>query len=181
MRASNRLRLQQTRAFTGYPNVLVDLEYRADVYALAHEFYGYRCNTVHELAELLLLLTQTLWAFERLEHNDSMESARLTRYLLLHWQRCHLLDQPNMPLAEAWKLLAARPTLQLRATTRLLNEQQLYDLKDSRPEQLGLALLHNNQIQELHDAQQCKALLTAFRERDPIALEAILTQFLRTL
>lgn len=182
--SAHKIRVERARALNGYPSILHEAEYQADVYALLHEFEHSRCSrteAVRDMSKLLHVLIETLWAFEKLQSPDVLEAARLVRYLTLcfhlEWLRAH----PQLGWQEVIAMLGSKPVIQLRATAKTDGKTQLFDLKTSRPKDCGLALLHNNRVALREQEDDMQQLLTGFQKRDTAAIRNVIASLMDEL
>lgn len=179
-----RIRIERARTLSGFPAVLQEVEYQCDVYALLHEFVRMRSSykqAAEQMCELIHVLIETLWAFDKFESPDVLETVRVARYLTLYYQQEWLKAHPGLNMHEVMAVLSNRPLLQFRATVKSDGKTHLFDLKGSLHKEAGLALLHNNRIELRENEDEMKMLLTGLRERDGSAVQSVIAGLINEL
>lgn len=171
-----------------YPKVIEEADYQADVYALLHEFSYHKiraANVKNSFLETTERMIMTMWAFDDLNPSPRMQVRRIGRYLIWYYQYV-FISEYCQELNEILSALSNKPIIELRLVGLTSPDKQRLeiDLKGYSRDQLGLAVLHNNQFKSRgfgNGQLSLDRLMDGFLNRDHNTIVEVMRQFVREI
>lgn len=170
-----------------FPRVLEEVDYHADVWAMLHELALTESQGGVDLdrsadffSRLILLGTETMWAFDDGPPLADIQIRRLNRYLIWYWQYLQLeraMKDPKMKLPDVVSLLADKPILELAGPPIVTRDQRVhFDLDPKRSRVPELAIYHQGKLFRHGERLDFSiaSLLHAVRNRDGQSIIAAL-------
>lgn len=165
-------------AIGGFPKVVEEADYQADVYAMLHEyaysilFHAKDCEDVPAFFEGLIRDSlETMWAFDDSAPHSEMQVRRFNRYMIWHYQAVRISDATCKTLADVVQILTTKPVIELSGLKIIANHngRVLYQFVPLKPEQLELATFIDNKVARQArqaDSFPLEKLIQGCRERD---------------
>lgn len=158
-----------------FPKVLEEVDYLADVWAMAHDYVLLRDTggrPVDVRAHMLQCVDAALgsfWGFDDLVTElEEVQVRRLHRYLIWTWQRLRL-ERATSREAEVLTILFDRPMIELAGPRIVTHRERIYfDLDPRHVESPEIMVLHGNRARRCADGPSTpiSAMLEGFRRRD---------------
>lgn len=165
-------------AIGGFPKVVEEADYQADVYAMLHEFaystlfHAKDCENIPAFFGVLVHdALETMWAFDDSAPTGEMQVRRFNRYMIWHYQAVRLSAPTCKSLSDVLRILTTKPVIELSGlkTIANANSRVFYQFLPLQPERLELATFIDNKVarQARHpDSFQLEKLIEGCRQRD---------------
>lgn len=176
-------------AIGGFPKVVEEADYQADVYAMLHE-YGYaRLHHAQEVSDVAAFFgrmvhtaLETMWAFDASAPSNEMQVRRFNRYMIWHYQAVRLSDPSCKTLGDVLRILTTKPIIELAGLRTLAtsNGRVVYSFANVQPAKLELSLFLDNRVarQSRHaDSLPLEQLILGCRSRNSAPILTVLRTF----
>jgi hypothetical protein len=140
----------------GFPRIIEEVDYQADVWAMLHEYSYSKMYYPKELKDekaffkdLIHVATETMWAFDDAENamRDEIQVRRMNRYLIWYWQALRIEETKVNKLEDIVIVLSQKPLVEINGLTMKTNGRRVqFDLLNYQPTSLEIGALINNKV-----------------------------------
>ncbi len=177
----------------GFPRILEEVDYQADVWAMIHEFSFSKMYYSVEVKDIKVFFknlietaTETMWAFDDAGSaiRDEIQIRRMNRYLIWYWQLLRIEDSNCKSLKDIVIILSHKPLVEMNGLLIKTNGRRvLFDLLNYKAASLEIGALQNNKIHRRGNTPNIdlSKIVEGFKERSGPAILTALKAFYKEI
>lgn len=160
-----------------FPRILEEADYKADVYAMLHEYHLsslYFGRDIIDLKEffkgLINNAINTMWAFDEEDpETERMQVRRVNRYFIWYWKLIEIDSYEKQTLADYIKVFSEKPIIELKGCDiHSITTRTYYNFLSYKPENLEIGILWKERIERRGNSGGIVVaqIIEGFRERN---------------